>query len=79
MKQSHVELQDYLLESSKTEKDQNASNKQTKFQETITTAFQELPSITEISIKVKKNFLIFLKNYFLYRSHLWCLNLKAYR
>ena len=56
MKQSHVELQDYLLESSKTEKDQNASNKQTKFQETITTAFQELPSITEISIKVKKNF-----------------------
>ena len=59
VKQSHVELQEYLLESSKTEKDRNASNKQTKFQETITTAFQELPSInrnTEISIKVKKNF-----------------------
>ena len=64
VKQNYVELQDYLLESSKTEKDplasqsaaQNASKKQTEFQETITTDFQELPSITGISIKVKQNF-----------------------
>ena len=62
VKQNHVELQDYLLESSKTANnplasqsaDQNASKKQTELQETISTAFQELPSISGITIKVKQ-------------------------
>ena len=60
VKQNHVELQDYHLESSKTEKfllasqsaDQNATNNQTEFPENIPTMFKSVEGVRGKSITV---------------------------